>query len=457
MGRRRKGGRKGKKRTHVVDPAAQLTDQCFVLKRGRVGKTVQWLEEDLRRVMQPFTATKLREKKTNSLKDFLHVAGPLGVTNFLILSSTETASYLRLARLPRGPTLTFRIDSYTLSRDIVRLQLHPKSPGSEYKHPPLVVLNNFNFKGASKETHLMSILFQKLFPPINVQTIKLSDCKRVALFNYDAETKTVSFRHYLITVKQVGLSKSVKRIVQTQIPDLSKLRDVSEYVLREARASESDVEDEDAQVVIDEDDKGSSSASSSHSSWRQRKRAQQTARAATATGGAQRSAIRLQELGPRLQLHLIKVQEGFCEGEVVFHEYVNKTEEEIAELQEKKRQQALLKEQRRKEQEENLRKKGKLVGDATLEEYDYEDSDIERLEGQQEEEEEEQEEQEDDEGNEEDEEEEKREDEEYQSKKKVTPMKRRRSADTKSKPKKVVRFATTARKTKKQRSTSHPN
>lgn len=35
------------------------------------------------------------------LKDFVHVAGPLGVTHFLLLTATEQASYLKLARVPR--------------------------------------------------------------------------------------------------------------------------------------------------------------------------------------------------------------------------------------------------------------------------------------------------------------------------------------------------------------------
>lgn len=55
-----------------------------------------------------------QERKSNTLKDFLHVAGPLGVTHFLIFSATDFGSYLRVARVPHGPTLTFRISSCVL-------------------------------------------------------------------------------------------------------------------------------------------------------------------------------------------------------------------------------------------------------------------------------------------------------------------------------------------------------
>lgn len=48
--------------------------------------------------MSPNTAAALKESKRNQLKDFLHVAGPLGVTHFMILTATHNASYLRLAK-----------------------------------------------------------------------------------------------------------------------------------------------------------------------------------------------------------------------------------------------------------------------------------------------------------------------------------------------------------------------
>lgn len=40
------------------------------------------------------------------------------------------------------------------------------------------------------------------------------------------------------------------------------------------------------------------------------------------------SAIRLSELGPRLTLQLVKIEDGLMDGEVLFHEFIYKTEEE---------------------------------------------------------------------------------------------------------------------------------
>lgn len=45
-----------------------------------------------------------------------------------------------------------------------------------------------------------------------------------------------------------------------------------------------------------------------------------------------KSAVRLSEIGPRLTLQLIKVEEGLLEGEVLYHELIIKTEEEKEEI-----------------------------------------------------------------------------------------------------------------------------
>ena len=46
----------------------------------------------------------VQESRKNQLKDFVHIAGPLNVSHFLILTATEQAAYLRLAKVPRVST-----------------------------------------------------------------------------------------------------------------------------------------------------------------------------------------------------------------------------------------------------------------------------------------------------------------------------------------------------------------
>ena len=102
----RRGRRRKKTRTHLnpVDesrvPGARPTPRTIVIKRGRVGNAVEALVGDLRTVLQPNTATKLRERKRGTLKDYVSVAGPLGVTHLLLLSTSATASTEFAAPVP---------------------------------------------------------------------------------------------------------------------------------------------------------------------------------------------------------------------------------------------------------------------------------------------------------------------------------------------------------------------
>jgi hypothetical protein len=42
-----------------------------------------------------------QESRKNSLRDFVSVAGPLGVSHFVMLSATDNSSYVKLAKTPR--------------------------------------------------------------------------------------------------------------------------------------------------------------------------------------------------------------------------------------------------------------------------------------------------------------------------------------------------------------------
>lgn len=63
--------------------------------------------------------------------------------------------------------------------------------------------------------------------------VKLSSCQRIVLLNYNKDTKLIDFRHYSIRLQPVGVSRRVRKFVQNrQVPDLSNLKDVSEFLTR---------------------------------------------------------------------------------------------------------------------------------------------------------------------------------------------------------------------------------
>ncbi|XP_022854690.1 peter Pan-like protein [Olea europaea var. sylvestris] len=271
--------------------------KSFVFSRGKLPGPLRQLQMDLRKLMLPFTALKLKEKRRNNLKDFLNVSGPMGVTHFLILSKTDSAPYLRVARTPQGPTLTFKINEYSLAADIAQSQLRPRCPQDLFKNSPLIVLSGFGT--GEQHLKLTTIMFQNIFPAIDVNTVNLSSCQRIVLLNYNKETKLIDFRHYSIRLQPVDVSRRIRKFVQNhQVPDLSNLQDVSDFVTKAGYGSESEVDDEAATVSLATD-------------------------LGRVNRASNKSAVKLQEIGPRLTLQLIKIEEGLCSGGVIFSEYGN--------------------------------------------------------------------------------------------------------------------------------------
>lgn len=198
----------------------------------------------MRMLMQPYTALKLKESKKNQMKDFLSVAPSLGVSHFIVMSKTEAGPNMRMVRVPHGPTITFRVQEFALCRDIAQMHKRPHSPGSELHSSPLVVLNNFTGKEVHKQ--LAAAMVQNMFPPINVKEIKLSECRRVLLLNWENESGDISFRHFVVNASPVGLTKNIKKLIKEKLPNMHDLEDISDYVFKQGEIS-SDSEREDTE------------------------------------------------------------------------------------------------------------------------------------------------------------------------------------------------------------------
>ncbi|XP_022949474.1 peter Pan-like protein [Cucurbita moschata] len=301
-----------KKQSNVDHVTGEKIPKSFVFSRGKLPGPLRQLQMDLRKLMLPYTALNLKEKRRNNLKDYLNVAGPMGVTHFLILSKTESAPYLRVARTPQGPTLNFKIQEYSLAVDVAQSQLRPRCPKDLFKNPPLIVLSGFGT--GDQHLKLTTIMFQNIFPAIDINTVKLSSCQRIVLLNYNKDTKLIDFRHYSIRLQPVGVTRRLRKFVQNhQVPDLRSLQDVSDFVTKAGYGSESEADDEAATVMLASDLGRVNQAST-------------------------KSAVKLQEIGPRLTLQLIKVEEGLCSGGVIFSEYGGEKKQDYKSAQKKKQE-----------------------------------------------------------------------------------------------------------------------
>ncbi|KAM8824448.1 suppressor of SWI4 1 homolog [Synchiropus picturatus] len=315
---------------HVAEETYGSVPHSFVFHRGQIGKNVAQLILDVRRIMQPYTAESLKARKKNAMKDFVAIAGPLGVTHFMIFSKTPTTINMRLARLPKGPTLHFRVLKYTLVKDVVSSLKKHRMHDQQFAHHPLLVLNNFGSDGM--QVKLMATMFQNMFPSINVHKVSLNTIKRCVLLNYDPATEEIELRHYSLKVVPVGMSRGMKKLMQERFPNMNKFEDISELLIKGANLSESEAEQDGDHNITELPQVYSGRGNMA----------------------AQQSAVRLTEIGPRLTMKLIKIQDGMGEGNVLYHAVISKTEEEIQEILERKEAQLKEKLERKRKQEQDI-------------------------------------------------------------------------------------------------------
>lgn len=73
--------------------------------------------------------------------------------------------------------------------------------------------------------------------------------------------------------------------------------------------------------------------------------------------GPEKRSIHLVELGPRMTIEMVKIEEGLADGKTLWHSYEKKTKDQEREMERRHAQKQMTREKRRKEQLENVRKK----------------------------------------------------------------------------------------------------
>ncbi len=292
--------------------------------------------------------------------------------------------------------MTFRVERYALCKDIAKAQKHPRGGGKEYLNAPLLVMNNFTSQtpaGAADAAadpikkqleSLTTTIFQSMFPPINPQSTPLNSIKRILLLNREPQpqaegggTYIISLRHYAITTRRAGVSKRVRRFDPSEqrlrekktgaLPNLGKLDDVADYLLDPSAAgytSASETElDTDAEVEVVQTTTQRVLGKRERQQQQQQQQEKDDKKQETkqeSSSNVEKRAVKLVELGPRMRLRLVKVEEGICEGKVMWNEFVTKTKAQEKELDEKWETKRKEKEARRKEQRENIERKKAL-------------------------------------------------------------------------------------------------
>ncbi|KAG9962039.1 Brix-domain-containing protein, partial [Aureobasidium melanogenum] len=399
------------------------------INAGEVGPSISQLVRDTRLMMEPGTASRLKERKSNKLRDFVTMAGPLGVTHLMLFSRSDAGNTnLRICTTPRGPTLHFRVEKYSLCKDVQKSMRRPKGQnGAEYLTSPLLVMNNFmqsdKLQDAAKDTKsdsnpipknlesLTTTIFQSLFAPISPHTTSLKTIKRVMLLDRkpandpnDPHAFVLQLRHYAINAvtPKSALPKALRKLEQadhlkrgdsSRLPNLGALDDVADYLLDPTASgftTASDTEaDTDAEIEVLAVENRKAMSKEERQRIRDAQRAKVTganAEGVNPEGAArptpqprksktQKKAIKLQELGPRMTLRLTKVEEGLCGGKVLWHEYISKSKEEQKQQDKAWEIKNKEKAERRRIQKENVERK-KKEKKARGEEVDDEDDEM---------------------------------------------------------------------------------
>lgn len=276
------------------------------------------------------------------------------------------------------------MEKYSLCKDVTKAQKHPRGGGKEYHTAPLLVMNNMKTQpDASSDPirkqleDLTTTIFQNMFPQISPQTTPLSTIRRIMLVNrgtsdVDDGTFVLHVRHYAITTKRTGVPRRLRRLDRKEqrererkggaVPNLSRLEDVSEYLLDPGAAgftSASETElDTDAEVEVLEAQ--ARRVLSKKEMQRLKNGEEKPGDKKDRRSHVEKRAVKLVELGPRMKLRLAKVEEGVCEGKVMWNEFITKSKAEEKDLDEKWAQRRKEKEGRREEQRANVERKKQL-------------------------------------------------------------------------------------------------
>jgi hypothetical protein len=157
----------------------------------------------------------------------------------------------------------------------------------------------------------------------------------VLLLSYHADTHLISFRHYTISVRPHGVSRRVRKLLSgatsskpiksSRKVDLGSTEDIADFLLRRQRGgSSAPSEGTSAASTAGYDSTSETEASEAESDSNAVELPDDYLGRGNKKG--ERKAVRLVEVGPRLELKLIKVVEGLVgskkgEGETVFHEF----------------------------------------------------------------------------------------------------------------------------------------
>lgn len=167
---------------------------------------------------------------------------------------------------------------------------------------PLVIVNGFvasknpaeNLGMSAQERTITKTIFNNLFPGIGAAQNKPGNIKRVVLIDYNEKLDIIEFRHFYIKQNYTGINNKIKKMVNNnRIPNLGSCKDIADYFKGNVGfVSDSDVDHLPNAHIDVEEVKGDKVVKT-------------------------QVKLRLYEIGPRLTLQLLKIEEGLLSVEPI--------------------------------------------------------------------------------------------------------------------------------------------
>ena len=154
---------------------------------------------------------------------------------------------------------------------------------------------------------------------------------------------------------------------------MSKFQSISDYILKQSGfTSGSDNDDpnlgiveviKDEEMNIDDEEEGKEKEKEN-----KKENKKEESKINKKEESDNRVKVKLVELGPRIDMSIKKIEEGFLKGNVVYHSVIKKTKKEIRDIMEKIKLKSKLKKQRKTDQEKNVEAKEKIEEEKLTEE-----------------------------------------------------------------------------------------
>ncbi|KNH04728.1 peter pan protein [Perkinsela sp. CCAP 1560/4] len=291
-----------------TSPEQAYLSRCrnAVLHNGSANSLVEKLIVDWRKTLLPcapysYHSSHKIHKKLN-LKNLNKLIKDGNLSHLHIFHVGEFGVTMRIARSPNGPTLYFRVESFTLVRDVIKFQhRHHGGDHKLFTQPPIIVLNQFSFsdkKAHSEDSMAIQIAGEMLRSMIDVATKEnvshMGKYGRILFFSRvstgdslkDGTNILIEVRHYTV------LGRSASKKTQL-IEDLSKGTISSSLLKKISQGGDGSQCCEDLVRDLDGNRDVLKSADDE-------------------------SKIQLVEIGPRLTLRLLRIEQGLCGGTAIW-------------------------------------------------------------------------------------------------------------------------------------------